>query len=310
MYNYVAYGLGIHSFLPLPELLVDDVPADVTVRLGDTGYSSPEHSGNVHYFSPNAKETRLFLRDVGSISVRKGRDIVIDPIPGVEDRLLRLLILGPALGVLLQQRGRLVLHASAVAVASKAVLFLGRSGWGKSTMAAALYARGHDIVADDVTAIKVGKATDIPMVVPGFPQLKLWPEAAASSLGDVPETLPRVNPRLDKRARRIAHGFTQASLPVGRIYVLDEGEKHEVELLEPQDALIELISHSYCVGLLEGAGASALHFLQCASIVNNVTISRLKRHRSLSALSDLAQLIEEDLDRSPEQGVLCADRLS
>lgn len=310
MFNYIAYGLGIRSFLPLPELSVDDAHPDVIVRLGDAGFSPPEHSENVHYFSPTAEETQLFYRDAGSISVRNGREIVVDPIPRVEERLLRLFILGPALGVLLQQRGRLVLHASAVAVAGKAVLFLGRSGWGKSTTAAALYSRGHDMVADDVTAIQVDKDTGIPIVVSGFPQLKLWPEAAASSLGDVPETLPRVDSRVDKRARRVAQGFTQASMPVGRIYVLDEGERHEVELIEPQDALIELISHSYCIGLLGGASASSLHFLQCSSIVNNVTISRLKRHRSLSALSDLAQLVEEDLARSPEQGVLCADRPS
>jgi serine kinase of HPr protein (carbohydrate metabolism regulator) len=60
--------------------------------------------------------------------------------------------------VLLQQRGRLVLHASAVTVDLGVVAFMGGPGWGKSTMAAAMYARGHSIVADDVTAVRADKA--------------------------------------------------------------------------------------------------------------------------------------------------------
>jgi len=37
--SYVAYGLGIHSVLPLPELVAKEVVVDVVVRLGKVACS-------------------------------------------------------------------------------------------------------------------------------------------------------------------------------------------------------------------------------------------------------------------------------
>jgi hypothetical protein len=186
------------------------------------------------------------------------------------------------------------LHASAVALDGGAVAFLGGPGWGKSTLAAALYARGHGILADDVTAVDADAGS--PMVFPGFPQLKLWPEAAAA-LGDAPETLPRIHPMLEKRARPAGRGFPEAPLPLRRIHVLARGPAHEIEPLRPQEALLELVRHSYCARLLQALDARR-HFLHCARLANCVPVCRLKGERSLSALPDLAHLVEEDLGRT------------
>jgi hypothetical protein len=224
--------------------------------------------------------------------VRGGRDIVVDPSPALDERMLRLFLLGPVLSVLLRQRGRLLLHASAVAVADEAVLFLGSAGWGKSTMAAALYARGHCLVTDDVAVLRAKENCPV-LLYPGFPQLKLWPEALVS-LGDDPEGLTRCNPRFEKRARPAAHRFSSTSLSVKRIYVLDEGDPPEILPLQPQKALAELVRHTY--GAM-GVGSTS-HFLECASIVNKVTVCGLRRQKSLPQLSHLARLVEEDLTRS------------
>ena len=297
MFSYVAYTLGIHSALPLPELVAREEAADVVVRFGRVDRPLPKVKAGEVCFRTTAEEVTLFWEDVGAFSVRGGREIIVDPLPGVEERVLRLCILGPAFGVLLRQRGRLVLHASAVDVAGGAVAFLGKTGWGKSTMAAALHARGCYVVADDVTAVSADE--DSTVVFPAFPQLKLWPDAAVA-VGDVPDMLPRLSSNLEKRARRTILGFSPGPLPLRCVYVLAFGETQRIETLGPQEALVELVRHSYGAGLLQTVGASS-HFLQCASIVNNVTIRRLSRPESLSALSDLAQLVEEDLAQSVEQ---------
>src|SRR5439155_13534776 len=156
---------------------------------------------------------------------------------GVDEQAVRLFLLGPALGVLLHQRGLLVLHASTVTVDGGAVAFLGRSGWGKSTVAAAFHARGCGIVGDDVTAVQVEGG--IPTVIPSFPQLKLWPEVAVF-LGDDVERLSRLRPLLEKRARRVTDGLSPNFLPIRHIYVLAEGVCHEIEPLRPREALVEL----------------------------------------------------------------------
>jgi hypothetical protein len=202
--------------------------------------------------------------------------------------VIRLFVLGPVLAVLLYQQGRFLLHGSAVAVEGEAVLFLGSAGCGKSTMAATLHARGYGLATDDVAVLRVEEGR--PMLFPGFPQLKLWPEALVS-LGDDPEKLPRCNPHLEKRARSAVREFPSVPLPVKRIYVLDEGNTLEILPLQPQEALAELLHHTY--GAM-GVGSTP-HFFKCASIVDNVTICSLRRQNSLSQLPNVVQLIEEDL---------------
>jgi hypothetical protein len=297
VFSYVAYGLSIDSALPLPALVARLGGAtDVTIRVGSVDHLPSEVAPEGYYFRVTAEEVYLFWEDVGAFVVRGGYEIIVDPIPGTDERVLQLCILGPALGVLLHQREHLVLHASAVAVSGGGIAFLGEAGWGKSTMAAALYARGHSMVADDVTAIQAD--TDHPVVLPGFPQLKLWPEAAVV-VGDTPETLPQVEPDLEKRARRVARGFIAAPLTLRCIYVLAEDKTRAIEPLDPQEALVELVRHSYGAKLLQTVGTSS-HFLQCASVVNSVPIRRLKRRRSLEALPDLAQLVEDDFRQSKQ----------
>jgi hypothetical protein len=244
-------------------------------------------------YHATAEEIRLFWKDAGAFLVREGREIVIDPVPTAEEAMLRVGVLGPVLGVLLHQRGWLALHASAVATADGIVAFMGEQGQGKSTMAAAMYDRGHRLVADDITAVRIDKATGSAMVQPGFPQLKLWPESVAA-LGADPESVPRLVPGFEKRARRALREFSMDLSPLRRLYVLAEGETLHVETLEPQKALMELVGHSYVGRILRDVGAST-HLLQCSSLVKNVPVRSLIRPRSLSSLPEVVRLVEEDL---------------
>lgn len=297
MFSYYAYGLGIHAAMPLPELAARETEGEVSIRFGSVDHPPADALENGRaYFSPVPGEETLYWQGVGSFLVRGGREIIVDTSGGLDERVLRLFVLGPVLATLLRQRGYLLLHASGVAVADEAILFLGSVGWGKSTMAAALHARGHGLVADDMAALQVEERR--PMVFPGFPQLKLWPEAVISSLGDDPERLARWNPYFEKRVRPASHGFSSTSLPVKRIYVLDEGSPQEISPLRPQEAFVELIRHSY--GSDHGLQTitdkeSTSHFLKCASLVKRVPVRSLKRQKSLLELPSLAQLIEKDL---------------
>ena len=293
MHSYRAYGLGIQSVLSLPELVTAKTASDVTIRRGSVDRTPPgeAHVGNNFWATP--PQTCLFYDQVGALLVRGGREIIIDADPGVEERVLRLFILGPALALILHQRGRLILHASAAAIERAAAAFMGGPGWGKSTMAAALHARGHGLVADDVVPVEVGES-DFPKVYPGFPQLKLWPDTA-TSLGEALEQLPRLHPRLEKRARRATQRFAQESLPLKRVYVLAEGSPQRIEPLSAQEALVELVRHSYTVRLLEATGTAATHFLQCSTLVNKVPIRRLLKSQCLEDLPELARMVEEDL---------------
>lgn len=299
MYHYIAYGLNICSELLLPELKISSaIEADIVIQLGKVNWLLPDPCPSWKYFHFDGDAAYLYWDIVGKFLVRSGKEIIIELIEGVDEGVVRLPLLGAVLAMVLHQRQHLLLHGSAVAIKERAVIFAGASGHGKSTMAATLYGRGHRMMADDVSAINLEKLSR-PILIPGFPQIKLWPEAVTAALGDDPEGLKRVHPDLEKRARPTADGFLQMPLPLERIYLLSEGSSVHIKPLKPQEAIAKLIGNSFIPMLVgekfiqsKGAG---LHISQCANLVKNVPIYTLERPRSLELLSDIAHLIEEDL---------------
>lgn len=292
MFSYTAYGLGIHSALPLPALTPGAVSQDIIIRKGSVDRTVSQTANQAEFvLRADAKEICFAWDKVGACLVRDGREIVVDIESGVDEQLLPPFILVVPLAMLLHQRGLLILHASAVAINGGVIAFLGKSGQGKSTTAGVLHQFGYPIVTDDVLALDVRDPQGV-IVFPSFPQLRLWPESA-SSLGNNPETLPQVFPNSEKRLRNVADGFQETPLPLKRIYVLEYGTELEIEPLKPQDAFLEVTRQSYPgQDLLKATDSGAAKFELGVKLANSVSVCRLKRPRSLSALSDLARFVE------------------
>ncbi len=303
VYPYISHGLGIHSALELPELVASvEAPAEVVIQRRRIDRTPGATDASGRYAWATEGEAYLYWDHVGAFLIEKGRTITIDPLPGVEKDLLRLPLLGPVMALLLHQRGFLVLHASAVAIGGQVVAFIGRKGWGKSTTAAALHARGHPLVTDDTLAVDLreDEITGEVRVAPGFPQLKLWPEAAEASLGDDPDMLPVLHRRVRKKARSVRAGFSPSALPLRRIYVLGKGPSLSVEPVAPQQAFLELTRHSFNQGLVKSNKFAPAHFRKRTELARRVPLRRLKRTVSLDALGEIARLVEDDVLRNAE----------
>jgi hypothetical protein len=287
-FSYHAYGLGIQSTIPLSELIPEEAGCDLFVNMGNGAPEPPGANGKQWHFDVTPEEANLFFKDVGIFQIYGGREIIVNSALDIKDRVLQFYIVGPAMAVLLYQRDLLVLHASSVEMAGGAVAFMGERGYGKSSTAAALISRGHNLVNDDVTPVEV----DIgPVSVsPGFPLLKLSEEVAAS-LGYDADCLFQLQHNGAKFGYRVLDGFAQKALPLKHIFLLAEGAFPEIETLRPQEAFLELVRNSYPIRMSQPAGAS--HFLKCANLATRVPISRLKNPYSLSSLPDLACLVEE-----------------
>jgi hypothetical protein len=299
MFSYLAYGLKIRATFPLPELPVGNgAPADVTISRGVIDRPRPQTSADGSHFSMSGGEAYLYWDEVGGFLVRNGREIIVDSSTMAADHIVRLPLLGTVLSAAVCQRGFAGFHGSAVEIDGEAVAFLGHRGSGKSTMAAALYARGHNLLTDDLVVISNLKGPGGPTIVPGFPQLKLFPEAARASLGDDPEALPRLIEGFEKRARRVTGGFADAPVPLRAIYLLQNDPQLAIEPIAPHQTLFEVLRHSYEARIfnksLTGARA-ATHFQQCADLVSKVSVSLLKRPVALEQLPDVVDLLEAEI---------------
>jgi hypothetical protein len=292
LHTYVAYGARIESYLPLPPLVAGEGGEPlVRVRRADLRDLPFEALSG---FQTHVAPGQIWIRhsEVGTFLARDGREIVVDPVPGVEERVIRSYVVKAALAAVLLQQGKLILHASAAAIRGVAVAFVAESGMGKSTTSAALHTRGHAVLADDLVGVDVCGA-NTPMALPGFPQVLLLPESA-TAIGRDPSTLPRSSPRSDKYTLDAPQGFPLEPLPLVRVYALADADRITVEPLSGQEAVATLIAHTF--GLFAfGQGAQPAHFLLCAELAKRVPVRRLARARRLAALDELARVVEDDL---------------
>jgi hypothetical protein len=207
-------------------------------------------------------------------------------------------LLGPVLGFALRLRGVTCLHASAVEAGGRAIAFLGPGEAGKSTTAAVFASRGHSVLTDDVAPIV--EWNQVPHLQPTYPQLRLWPDAAALLFGSE-DALPLLTPNWTKRALELGGdrgAFQSEPLPLAAMYVLGDsarGTEHRIETLTGRDALRTLLANSY-VGYLLDRAAREQEFACLSRLVRHVALRRVVRAADPSQLPVLYLRILADLE--------------
>lgn len=296
MYYYQAFGLAICSELQLPEL----VGSEAGKHEVDILLSRPADAGSLARFSETALrvedgEAQFSYAGIGSFFIRGNRQILIDPAPGVDEGTLRLFLLGNVLGTLAFLRGFLVLHGSAVAIDGGGVAFLGHSGEGKSTLAAA-FSDNYPLIADDVLSIQTLEAR--PLIFPAYPQLKLH-SATAVSLGFNPNDSIPGSPLEEKSTSRVPEGFTVEPFPLRRVYLLEKGESRELIPLGRPEVIIALLRYTYTLRSLKAGTNHSQHFNHCTRLAQEVPFRRLIRPRELKELPGIVRMVIRDLEREP-----------
>jgi aryl sulfotransferase len=133
---YTAYGLIWRMPLACPELRPAPIGAvaDVNVTYGELPPPQVEAISAGPLRQVTTGEARFGLPGVARLLVRGGHEIIIERMAEADDEMVRLLLLGTGAALILHQRGLLPLHASAIVTQAGAVLFMGHSGVGKSTL--------------------------------------------------------------------------------------------------------------------------------------------------------------------------------
>ena len=292
IYSYAAYGLQIRSALQFPNLPTTRTSdaGDVSISIGRLDVPSADEEACISGpdFCVTTEGIYRFWRGVATILVRQGRQIIIDPCEGVADEVLRAAMLGAGFGTLLHQRWVLVMHGSAVMIEGSVVVFVGPREVGKSTIALALYRRGHQLVADDVTGITINGGTAA--LLSAYPQINCWPDALAS-LSYEPGELEQVQPAFEKRAFHVTGHFPTGSHPLRRVYVLTQGSDPGVEWLTRREGLIHLLRHSYCAKMFTLLEASQ-NLQQCARVMRTTVVGRVHTGRSPSDVIAAVEHVE------------------
>lgn len=277
---YSAYGLTIKSDFSLPELLPGSGKINLhiqkdKIQVPTLEETSIKRQGVASYFGGNDQTAYLHWSEVATFFAQDGQYLSVQPVKDeIDSSYLNLYLLSEALGLILYQRGYILLHGSAVKVKGKAVIFAGAAGAGKSTMAAAFSRLGYPILGDDMVAMKLTSDGQV-MIYPGFPQIKIW-SPTVRGLNLKSETMSPLFSGSHKKLLQ-PQKFRSQPLPLARCFMLSRGEKLTVTSLEGQKALMSLFKFFPCPGQILTGESLDNYRQQCLDLTRIIPMFELKR---------------------------------
>ena len=328
IYSYQIYGLQMQSSRALKGLLPSTLATvpDLIVNWMGTGWTevdgerpwepvvTPElqRRRRINLWQANEADGRYlrlqFIEASGNI------EFIIDPSARVMTIYwpstlcfadIQSYFIGAVLGCLLRRRGRVALHASAVVRDGRVIALLGQKRSGKSTTAAALVQAGWQLLADDLAVLAFDDACI--KVQPGYPRLRLWPEAASTIYSSV-QHLPQV---FSDRAKRYIDlpsydtscgTFCADALPLATVYLLAERSTTPgIVEMSPQQRVMALLFNTVGNYIVTDSAMRQDEFALTHQIAQQIPIRQLHPPDSIDRLPQLCDIIMQDQDQQEQR---------
>lgn len=290
-------GFSIRSDLPFRMLRDGDGPPLSVKR-----YTGPEprgeevvtwHPRDGHPF--HGRLLRLdrgfafWASDVGWFVIDPSTPTISVECPEVESEeaavIRELRLFGIPASLCSMDRGTVSIHASAVEIDGKAVLFAGPSMYGKTTLAAALSARGHRLLSEDTARCF---SEPEPMIHPGPAVVRLRPDVAAHLR--VPDTTQLRMP--DGRVSLVYEPHLRgngAPVRIATIVILRAGSGVELAPVDPREAARDLFAVTF---RLPSPAQRSAAFTGIVDLVARVPVLDLRRPLALDSISEVAAQVE------------------
>jgi len=190
---------------------------------------------------------------IGTLIVDPSDGLHLEPVPGVPEAEIDGFLRGGGRARQLQLQRRLPLHVAAVTRDGEAIGFVGPPGLGKSSLAAALSARGWRYVTDDIAPV-AWTPDGAPLLEPNPAHVRLW-GTSVRALGWPVEESQRILDA-DKFTFDLPERFVDEPVPLETVYVVRESA-------EPGIRFEEVVGHARFATFLHGAAFNA-EFLESA----------------------------------------------
>jgi hypothetical protein len=211
--------------------------------------------------------------------------IVVDALPDVPAPTIRHLLIDDVIPHVIARSGAPVLHGAGVAVDGQALVILGDSAAGKSTLSVALaQAAGVALIGDDCVVVDSTPGGFV--APPSYPTVRLSPRTARALLGDDARGKPYTH---YSNKLRFSDGitFTTEAVPVRGVVRLERAHAR----LPAGAAITTFRGHAACASLIHGLRFSP-------------RTSRAKTVRHVTELTEQARVgqvtIDHDLNALPD----------
>lgn len=277
------YGFEVKSELPLRrlntaagtrgELAVEAAAEPLLAPPGEPAGSLVTNDGQCWFASYELEGGNCLLQmpPTGSFLLDAAAGRIVVEATSDDEELIEHRIASSAICTLLSMRSDLVLHAAAVELDDRAIVFCGPSLRGKSTLARALGEAGCRLLGEDGIAIELGESG--PVAHPGARGVRM--------------RSPDGNGR--QRTALIedpGEGEPESCPPAAVVLLGERGVAFDVEPLEPARALTLLTPNLVHSG---GRASIATAFQRLATLLGTVPALRISLPDDLGALPEIPQ---------------------
>jgi len=253
-----------------------------------------EDAGEI-VFRIGRAEDQLIAEWIGVACLTASRDgsrFALDVVPGSDPREVEKIERGSARLLLRHAAGHLAFHGSAVGVDGRVRVLLGRSGQGKSTLAAWLCAHGATLFADD--AVAIDPVTVSVAAAPSWSvqaaEVHHWlDEEARQAVGLLAPSEEESAGKLPMRSPRPGSGSAPLAAFVELVFA--EIAAPRLVRLHGVDALAALVPQAVRFVLDEPA-LYRRELDQLSELVQHVDVFRLERPRDLAHLDSAGALVQ------------------
>lgn len=317
--HYYRFGRShVASTMPLPVLpavIGACTAADIHLHIGPVCSDPvPVTHWQHHWLEPNGSITLSITPEREGYRLRfpalcdflldaNASNIYIEPAKALDATTLEHLIVDQLLPRVLAHRGALVMHASAIGIQGRAILTLGHSGWGKSTLASLLHGAGHQLLSDDCALLS--PAVTAPHVIPTYPSLRLLEDSIGQMAGAATATTQVATYSPKQRVSLGPHPPQEIAWPLRAIYLLNDpatpASGHTVTPLPPAQACMALVEHSFRLDLASTQHTRML-LAQAAAVLAQSPVFALSYPRDYSASSSLLATLTSHVASLPPLG--------
>ena len=228
-----------------------------------------------------------------------GKDVTVHPTGDTDDVTIEHLYINQIVPLALSRQGKPAFHASVVTVAGGAVAFLGRTGMGKSTLAASFALGDAAFLTDD--SLIIAEQGDHCFAMPSHASLRLWEDSVEALIREDAAKAAAVS--YSSKARLLAGAaLTHSDSPIRLLaaYVLQAEEPEDVTImpLSGSDRHMAWVENSFLLDI-EDRDLLAQHFDWTHRISSAVPTFSLDYRRDYGILPDLLDVLAQHANKLP-----------
>ena len=224
-----------------------------------------------------------------------GTEVIAHPALDTDEATIEHLYINQLVPLAMSRQGQPTFHASVVTVPDGAVAFLGRSGMGKSTLAASFALNNGSFLTDD--GLLIDETADGCVAMPSHASLRLWHDSVEALVVD---DIPKASQITYSSKTRLLAGdglaYSDEQAPLLAAFVLNNSDVKDVEIicLNGLDRYMAWLENSFLLDV-EDHELLTRHFEWTHRISGRVPTFALDFPRDYAILPDVRDAVQQHL---------------